>query len=171
MFEVLAFVYENYWGADSCPEFPTLQRKLNGLGFADHEVIAALVWLEELRHASHQVRQGTSLPDAAENTNATAAGTDLWSPSAGAMRCFTDAEQGRLGAQGWGLLTFLIQAGALNPLQLELVLERTLATPASPLDLNDLKLVILMVYWSLGEEPDALVLDELCDNHTDRLAI
>jgi Smg protein len=28
----------------------------------------------------------------------------------------------------------------------------------------------LMVYWSVGEEPDALVLDELCDDADDRVA-
>jgi Smg protein len=27
-----------------------------------------------------------------------------------------------------------------------------------------------MVYWSIGEEPDALVLDELCDDADFRLA-
>jgi len=25
------------------------------------------------------------------------------------------------------------------------------------------------VYWSFGQEPDALVLDELCDDSTDRV--
>ena len=34
----------------------------------------------------------------------------------------------------------------------------------------DLKIIILMVYWSVGEEPDALVLDELCDDAQDRVA-
>jgi Smg protein len=29
---------------------------------------------------------------------------------------------------------------------------------------------VLMVFWGLGEEPDALVLDELCDNPATRLA-
>ena len=30
-------------------------------------------------------------------------------------------------------------------------------------------LIILMVFWSFGQEPDALVLDELCDDTTDRV--
>jgi Smg protein len=34
---------------------------------------------------------------------------------------------------------------------------------------DDLKLIVLMVFWSLGEEPDALVLDELCDNREARV--
>jgi Smg protein len=45
-----------------------------------------------------------------------------------------------------------------------------MATPGDPLALDDLKIIVLMVYWSLGEEPDALVLDELCDDTSDRIA-
>jgi Smg protein len=36
--------------------------------------------------------------------------------------------------------------------------------------LDDLKVIILMVFWSFGLEPDALVLDELCDDATERIA-
>ena len=40
---------------------------------------------------------------------------------------------------------------------------------AHPLDLEDLKIIVLMVFWSLGEEPDALILDELFVDVEDRL--
>ncbi|HEY8708273.1 MAG TPA: DUF494 family protein, partial [Burkholderiaceae bacterium] len=33
----------------------------------------------------------------------------------------------------------------------------------------DLKIIVLMVFWSLGEEPDALILDELFVDAEDRL--
>ena len=55
MFEVLAFVYENYWGGDSCPELPALQRKLNAVGFDDQEIQQALLWLEELKSATRRL--------------------------------------------------------------------------------------------------------------------
>ena len=80
MFEVLAFVYENYWGADSCPELPVLQRKLNALGFASPEVINALLWLEDLQSATHHIG-----PPA-----------QACSPGAAAKRVFTAAEQARV---------------------------------------------------------------------------
>jgi len=35
--------------------------------------------------------------------------------------------------------------------------------------LDDLKIIVLMVYWSMGQEPDALILDELCDDTAGRL--
>ena len=40
---------------------------------------------------------------------------------------------------------------------------------AGPIDLEDLKVIVLMVFWSLGEEPDALILDELFVAPEDRL--
>ena len=38
------------------------------------------------------------------------------------------------------------------------------------MSLDALKIIVLMVYWSFGEEPDALILDELCDDSEGRLA-
>ena len=51
----------------------------------------------------------------------------------------------------------------------EMVIDRALATGTQQLELEDLKVIVLMVFWSLGEEPDALVLDELCDDGSARL--
>jgi Smg protein len=44
-----------------------------------------------------------------------------------------------------------------------------MAAPGCPLALEDLKIIVLMVFWSFGEEPDALILDELCDDASDRV--
>jgi Smg protein len=49
------------------------------------------------------------------------------------------------------------------------VLDRAMAISGNPIHLDDLKIIVLMVYWSIGLEPDALVLDELCDDE-DRVA-
>lgn len=165
MFEVLAFVYENYWRGDACPARPALQRKLNAVGFDDAEVQLALVWLEELRNATHHL---PSLADtAAPGHNPPQA--DSAGAASDAMRLLTTAEQARLGCAGWGLVLFLVSAGALPWQRLELVLERAMASTVHELTEDDLKLIVLMVFWSLGEEPDALVLDELCDNRTARI--
>jgi Smg protein len=49
------------------------------------------------------------------------------------------------------------------------VIDRASAITGGPLDLEDLKIIVLMVFWSLGEEPDALILDELFVAEEDRL--
>ena len=49
----------------------------------------------------------------------------------------------------------------LAPAMREMVIDRATAVGECPLALEDLKVIVLMVFWSLGEEPDALILDEL----------
>jgi len=49
------------------------------------------------------------------------------------------------------------------------VIARASAIGAGPIELEDLKIIVLMVFWSLGEEPDALILDELFVAPEDRL--
>jgi Smg protein len=52
----------------------------------------------------------------------------------------------------------------------EVVIDRAMAAPGGPIALDDLKIIVLMVYWSFGREPDTLVLDELCDDVLTRVA-
>jgi len=166
MFQVLAFVYENFWGGDACPELPTLQRKLNAVGFDSQEVVEALVWLEDLKSAARGLhRQRSDVPGVP-----TAASPAQVHASDASKRVFTAAELERVGVAGWGLLAFLVSVGALAGERLELVMERAMATSGEPISREALKLIVLMVYWSLNEVPDDLVFDELCDNRQDRLA-
>ena len=51
----------------------------------------------------------------------------------------------------------------------EMVIDRASAISGGPIDLEDLKIIVLMVFWSLGEEPDALILDELFVAPEDRV--
>jgi len=69
-----------------------------------------------------------------------------------------------------GFVSFLESSGVLPPHMREIVMDRAMAAPGDPVTLDDLKIIVLMVYWSFGQEPDALVLDELCDDSQGRLA-
>lgn len=44
-----------------------------------------------------------------------------------------------------------------------------LAASESPLGLDDLKIIVMMVYWRVNMTPDMLVIDELCDDTRHRL--
>ena len=157
MFEVLVFVYENYWRGDACPELEQLGRKLSAQGFEPEEIQQALVWLDGLHLAAH----GTEL-------DATAS-APLSAASAHSMRVYSVAEQDHLGSQCLGFISFLESAGVLPPALREIVVDRAMAAPGDPVSVDDLKIIVLMVYWSMGQEPDALVLDELCEDTSTRL--
>jgi Smg protein len=166
MFEVLVFVYENYWRGDACPELPQLGRKLSAAGFERDEIQQALAWLDGLNLAA----RGARLTDTPALPAATHPSTPLPQASAASLRVYSVAEQDHLGAECLGFVCFLESAGVLPPAMREIVLDRAMAAPGDPVSLDDLKIIILMVYWSFGAEPDALVLDELCDDRAGRTA-
>jgi Smg protein len=159
MFEVLVFVYENYWRGDACPELHQLERKLNAHGFEPDEIQEALVWLDGLNLAA----QNILLPVPSEQE---------WTPqpSESSMRVFSVTEQDRLGAECLGFIAFLETSGVLPPALREIVVDRAMAVPNDPVPLDALKIIVLMVYWRFSIEPDALILDELCDDSAGRLA-
>ncbi len=159
MFEVLVFVYENYWRGDACPELQQLGRKLSAAGFESDDIQQALQWLAGLNLASHS----TELIDISQSA------PEAHTESAHSLRIYSVAEQDHLGAECLGFVNFLESAGVLSAHMREIVLDRAMAVPGQPVSLDDLKIIVLMVYWSVGLEPDALVLDELCDDH-DRVA-
>jgi Smg protein len=160
MFEVLVFVYENYWRGDACPELPQLGRKLS-----------ALVWLDGLNSAAQAIRlqpEDAATTGTSEPASATADAPHLQSPDS--LRVYSIAEQDHLGAQCLGFISFLESSGVLPPALREIVLDRAMAAPGDPVALDELKIIVLMVYWSFGTEVDALVLDELCDDTVHRVA-
>ena len=85
------------------------------------------------------------------------------------MRVYTESELECLGPEALGFLCFLEGAGVLTPVLREVVLDRVLAVPRAPIALDDFKVLLLLVFWSLDEEPDALILDELFVDDEDRL--
>ena len=87
------------------------------------------------------------------------------------MRVFSVSEQDRLGAACLGFISFLEGSGVLPPALREIVVDRAMAAGIDgEMPLDALKIIVLMVYWRFGHEPDALILDELCDDTEDRLA-
>jgi Smg protein len=165
MFQVLVYVYENYWRGDACPQPEQLHRKLSAEGFDAQEIHEALEWLGGLTLATRNTQ--ISIPAAPRSIEVPApprAGESVHS-----MRAYSVQEQNRLGPQCLGFIRFLETAGVLPPHMREIVLDRALASGADSLDIDELKIIVLMVYWSYGEEPDALILDELCDDGEGRL--
>ena len=168
MFEVLVYVYENYWQGDACPELHQLSRKLTAAGFEVEEIHDALVWLDGLNIAAQSTQ--IYLPAGTDATPVAGRAPSLRAQSPNSLRVYSVSEQEHIGAQALGFVSFMESAGVLPPHMREIAIDRAMAAPGNPLTLDDLKIIILMVYWSFGEEPDALVLDELCDDTEFRVA-
>jgi Smg protein len=147
MFDVLVYLYEHYWRPDAFPEAELLTRKLSAVGFEAEEISEALCWLDGLEQVS---------------------GVQACSPHAHSHRAYSAIELEHVGVQGLGYVRFLESAGVLTPQLRETILDRALAIPGGPVDLEDLKVIVLMVFWRAGEEPDALILDELFADESER---
>ena len=148
MFDVLVYLYENYWRPDACPDHDQLSRKLSAVGFDSEEIEEALSWLDGLTMTA----QGY-----------------VGEQSDGSTRLYTASEREMLGSDSLAFISFLESAGVLPPPMREMVIDRAMAVSAEGLELDDIKIIVLMVFWSLGEEPDALILDELFVDAEDRL--
>jgi len=148
MFDVLVYLYETYWRPDACPDHRQLSRKLTAIGFESEEIQEALSWLDGLA-LSAESHAGEQRPDS--------------------LRVYSADEQDTLGEAAIGFISFLESAGVLPPVMREMVIDRASAAGGNPIQLEDLKIIVLMVFWSLGEEPDALILDELFVDEQERL--
>ncbi|MBZ2208953.1 DUF494 family protein [Massilia soli] len=141
MFDILVYLYETYYRPDACPEPAALARKLSAVGFDEVEISEALVWLTDLTEM---------------------AGGDLeFSASSDGIRFYVDQEYDVLGTAAVGFIQFLESARVLSPVQREIVIERALVLDESPVGLGKLKIIVLMLLWSQGKEPDALMFDDL----------
>jgi len=168
MFDVLAFVYQSYFQLETCPEAAQLPRKLTALGFAPDEIEDALAWLRGLDHAARGSLGFATL--AAAGGLRCAAQPWLRQPHPDSVRIYPRVEQLHLGADALGFIRFLESSGALPAHMREVIVDRALAAPGAPVGMDDLKLIVLMVYWSFGCAPDALVLDELCEQRDWRIS-
>jgi Smg protein len=145
MFDVLVYLYETYYRPDACPDSEALVKKLSAIGFEEDEISKALGWLTDL----------------AESANVFADQSPQQAPSLVGFRIYANREQEVLGTAAIGFIQFLESAKVLSPVQREIVIERALAARETQISLDKLKVIVLMVLWSQGKEPDGLMFDEL----------
>jgi Smg protein len=149
MFDILVYLFENYFTPEACPDPDTLARKLAAAGFEDDEIDDALTWLSGL----------------AESTSRC---VDLALVPSHGHRVYADAEYRLLGSEAIGFVAFLESAGVLSSPLREIVVDRASALGDSPVPLEKLKIIVLMVLWSQETEIDNLILEELLEDGSAR---
>jgi Smg protein len=157
MIDVLMYLYETYWRPDACPEPEQLSRKLSAVGFEREEIEDALSWLKGLAsvnmaNITHTLQPGMPLQDAAAK------------PVQRSHRIYTPQEHAALGVEGINILTALEAQHKITSEIRELIVERVLAIGQTPVESEDLKVMLLIVSWCLDQEPDPLILDELFED-------
>jgi Smg protein len=150
MFDVLIYVYETYYRPDACPDRAALVQKLSAVGFEEDEITQALSWLAQLTQPK------TASPDQ----------YPVQQPEfATSMRIYHEQEWQILGTEVIGFIKFLELTSVLDANQREIVIERALAIGDGAISLDEIKIIVLLVLWSQGQEPDILIFDELFAHH------
>jgi len=142
MFDILVYLFENYYQAQAYPDYDTLERKLHAAGFENDDIHDALDWLNSLTRPLDE-----GLPESLD--------------AGSSFRGYTADECTKLSLESRGFIAFLESAKILTPLLRELIIERAMGLPSETVGPDKLKVIVLMVLWTRRGNVDALVLDEL----------
>lgn len=141
MFDILMFLFESYFDADSYPDNEKLTRKLSAAGFEDDEISDALTWLSSL----HQ-------------TN-----TDIYPPDLnhGGIRLFAQFEMQYLSDEARSYLVFAEHHRMISPVEREMIIDRAIALKYNSLGIDKIKLIMLIVLWNRHAALDPMLVEEL----------
>jgi Smg protein len=151
MYDVLVFLFENCQQAELAYDRERVAKKLSAAGFEDSDISEALHWLAGMSLAPRSVRE--PLPDARSS-----------------FRAYAPRELAKLDAECRGFLLTLEHSGVLSAETRERVIERALAASGATLNLEQLKLVVLMVLWNQQTPTSRLVAEDLFSAPHARLA-
>ncbi|MDJ0892605.1 MAG: DUF494 domain-containing protein [Gammaproteobacteria bacterium] len=149
LLDVLMYLFENYFEDEVVlgPDQETVKHELSQAGFPEAVINRAFLWLEGLA-APEQHAFSDTMAD---------------TPS---VRLFALQEQDRLSRECRGFLLFLEQAGVLDPMNRELVIDRLMALGDEDIDLDQVKWVVQMVLFNQpGKEAAFSLMEDLVFDH------
>jgi Smg protein len=142
MFDILVYLVENYFHNGQLPDAETITKRLSAAGFEDDDISEALTWLS-----------GFGQPEES-------GGDEAFAQSRG-FRIYAEEELTNLTVEARGFIIFLQDSDIISAPQRELIIERVLALPETSVDLERIKLIVLMVLWNQQQSVDSLVLELL----------
>jgi Smg protein len=145
MFDILVYLVENYFHSGDFPDADTISKRLSAAGFEDDDISEALTWLSGFEQTEH----GTTYP--------------TFNSSRG-FRVYADEELSSLTTEARGFILFLEDSEIITAPQRELIVERILAIAAPGVDLEKIKLIVLVVLWNQQQPVEGLVLELLASH-------
>ncbi|SNR78992.1 Smg protein [Methylobacillus rhizosphaerae] len=143
MFEVLVYMFENYFESDIHPDHDTLSKELFAAGFDQDDINGAVDWynvLEAMADAgvSHAGHCG--------------------------FRIYSEAEINKINTDSLSFMMFLEQAKVLTSAQRELVIDRAMALSQTEIGLDEVRWITLMVLWNQDRASDYLFVEDAMFN-------
>jgi Smg protein len=135
MFEVLVFMFENYFANQSLPDDATMEQELSAAGFEQDDILEAFDWFQEMK----------TMLNAPEFN---------YSHEKTAMRMFTNSEIKRINTESLGFLIFLQQAKVINDVERDLIIDRAMALNKTKMGIEEIRWITMMALWNKGREKD-----------------
>ena len=108
MFEVLVFMFENYFANHAFPDNEVMAQELSAAGFKQSDISGAVDWL-------HAMKTMLTEPPA------------VYSHKLTGLRMFASAELKKISTESISFLLFLQQANVINDVERDLIVDRAMA--------------------------------------------
>jgi len=145
MFEVLVFMFENYFANHSLPDDNILEQELSAAGFEKSDILGAFDWFQEMK---------SMLSDSDKH----------YSHAITAMRAFTNSELKRINMESRGFIIFLQQANVINDVERDLIIDRAMALKQTEIRIEEMRWITMMALWNKGREKDYLFVEDALFN-------
>ena len=135
MFEVLVFMFENYFANQLMPDDATMEQELSAAGFEQDDILGAFDWFQKMQSMLNSPEFDYAHSDTA-------------------IRLFTGSESKRINTESLGFLIFLQQAKVINDVERDLIIDRAMALNKFKLGIEEIRWITMMVLWNQGRVKD-----------------
>jgi len=119
-----------------------MHQELGAAGFAKHDIDRAMAWLLDLNKQQEAPNSKT--------------------PSANAIRQFSDSEMEKISAESRGFLFHLTQLGVIDTKLREIIIQKLMVLDEDEIDIDEVKWVTLMAIFNKpGQEANSTWLEQL----------
>lgn len=145
MFEVLVFMFENYFANHAQPDSEVLTIELSAAGFAQSDIYGAVSWFDEMKAMLHQPATVYAHQDTA-------------------TRMFADIELKKINTESISFILFLQQAKVINDVERDLIIDRAMALMQEHIQIEEMRWITMIALWNAGREKDYLFVEDAIFN-------
>lgn len=141
MFEVLVFMFENYFAHHTMPDVDVMEQELCAAGFEKTDINGAFDWYQEMKYQLTQPQLN-------------------YSHEYSGMRIFSDNEIKKINTESIGFVLFLQQANVINDMERDLIVDRAMALKQEVITVEEMRWISMIALWNEGREKDYLFVED-----------
>ena len=145
MFEVLVFMFENYFANHAQPDSEVLTEELSAAGFAYSDITGAVSWFDEMQTMLAQ-------PPA------------IYCHKDSSMRTFAEPELNKINTESISFILFLQQANVISDVERDLIIDRAMALKQEQIRIEEMRWITMIALWNAGREKDYLFVEDALFN-------